>query len=221
MSAVEEAVEETVTGIDVEDAPASIRRPSTDAKYVARCHNLILSIFPELRETQMGMVRKASPGYRLQFANSHFTVDKRERREYEKFIGKYGRLYAYDDQDFEEIKNRSLEDWIEAKESLNSNNPDGFYKLIQAVPGAEDELRAILQAFMDEDEDRIEEILENEIGGFDRPEVIEAANTGLEKLHIRKGEQAALRAAQERSELEAGQEALRRAQASRPPEPTP
>ena len=76
MSAVEEAVEEAIGGVDVEEAPEAIRRPSKDPKYVARCHNLILSIFPELRETHMGMERKASPAQKLEWRDgkTRFTL---------------------------------------------------------------------------------------------------------------------------------------------------
>jgi hypothetical protein len=179
----------------VEQHPAElVERPPKDVTFVARCHNLILSIFPELRDNYMGMARAASPGYRLQFVGHNFTVTREERREFQKFIAKYGRLYAYDDEDFEEIKARSLEDWVRAKASFGSNNSDGFYELTPTIPEPTDELLAILDAFTRGDEDAIEAILDAEVAEHNRPKVIEAANKALERLYAARAEAAIERA---------------------------
>lgn len=168
-----------------------LARPPRDATFVARCHNLILSLFPQLRENVSGMTRDLSPGFRLQFIGHNFTVTPRERREFEKFINRYGRAYAMDDQDYEEvIKGRSLEDWIRANYAFGSNNPDGFYESVAAIPEPTDELTAILEAYMDEDADAIEAVLDAEVAGHGRKPVIEKANLALEKLHLAAAERA-------------------------------
>jgi hypothetical protein len=191
------AAEATVEQDTAADPREQVERPPKDATFVARCHNLILSLFPELRETHMGMNRKASPGFRLQFVGHNFTINADERREFAKFLAKYGRIYAYDDQDYEEIKGRSLEEYVRAKASFNSSNPDGFYELVPTIPEPTDELIAILDAFTDGDEDRIEEVLDAEIVGHNRPKVIRAANNALERLHLTSAQDAIDRAAAE------------------------
>ncbi len=175
VSAAETAVEQ--------DPRELVERPLKEVTFVARCHNLILSIFPELTDSHMGMTRKASPGFRLQFIGHNFTITTDARREFDKFVAKYGRIYAYDDEDYDEIKSRSLEEWIRAKASFNSSNSDGFYELTPVIPEPTGELLAILDAFTSGDEDRLEAILDVEVAEHNRPKVVEAANKALERLY--------------------------------------
>lgn len=184
-----------IEGTTATDPREEVARPLRDATYVARCHNLIISIFPQLRENVSGMTRDLSPGFRLQFIGHNVTVNPKLRREFEKFLGRYGRLYAYDEQDELEIKGRSLEEYIEAHPAFNTSNPDGFYRQALQVPAASGEIRDILDAFMEGDEERIEELLEAEVADHARPEVIEAANKALERIHLDRAREAVLGAA--------------------------
>jgi hypothetical protein len=176
--------EATTTEATEVDPRALVERPQKDVTFVARCHNLILSIFPELNDNYMGMRIHPSPGYRLQFVGGAFTVTPDLRRDFERFVHKFGRHYAYDDQDYEERIDRPLEDFIRAKASYNSSNPDGFYEMTPTIPEPTAELRAIIDAFVAGDEAAIERILEDEAADHGRPEVIEAGNKALESIYL-------------------------------------
>lgn len=161
--------------------------------FTSKVHNLILTMFPHLRENIGGMERNLNgSGFRLEFRNHTLKVDDRLRKDYTAFVKKHGHRHAIDEDDLQELIETPLDERLRSHPNLNSSNPDGFFEVIAPVPDPSGVLMAILEAALAGDEDTLVRIQDEELEGHNREKVLEACRKALENIYLaRAGEAAA------------------------------
>lgn len=199
MSTAETTIEQEVgTG---PAPPEELVAESGTVTFTARVHNLIVTVFPALREPVGGGQKATNAGgFRIQFVNHLYKVDDRKRRDYKAFVAKYGHHHAIDDDDHQSLLETPLEDFLRQHPAFKSNQPDGFYEVVAPVPEPTEELRRILDAALDSDEDALAAIQERELATHKRPAVLDACKKALENVYLTRAGQSVTRGPQAPSE---------------------
>lgn len=153
--------------------------------FMSKVHNLIVTVFPHLREQVGGGQRDINGGgYRLQFVNHQFKVNAQTRREHVAFMKRHGKHHAIDDEDLQTLLEQPLEDWLRAHPNFKSNNPDGFYEVVAPIPEPSAELVKILEAALAGDEETLERIQDDELAGHKREKILDACQKALEQIYL-------------------------------------
>jgi hypothetical protein len=176
----------------------------TEQVFVSKSTNLSVTRFGALTDIQNGLQRKLSPGLRYEFGRESSVVDSQGfsileggavrvtdelRKRDRQYIVEYGHLYGaekdVDPGEKDTLRGpHQVERFLSTEDFLRrrAEETGAFQEVPPVAPDSNPVLRRITDLVIEDDIDGLLQLHEDETDGWQRPDVLEAAESALNRL---------------------------------------